>query len=92
MAAVVANVILTVFNNPFDVIRTRLQYLHFSKIEHHDYRGIFHGIYYIAKQEGLRGLTVGMIPRMLKRSTGSAIAWTTYETLQSMEDKRQNKM
>jgi hypothetical protein len=87
-SAMTANIILTVLNNPFDVIRTRLQYHHFSKIDHHDYRGIFSGIYYIAKNEGLRGLCVGMIPRMLKRSTGSAIAWTVYETLQVTDSRK----
>jgi hypothetical protein len=81
VSAITANIIITFLNNPLDVIRTRLQYLHFSKNTSHDYKGVFSGIYKIAKNEGVRGLTVGMLPRILKRASASAIAWTIYETL-----------
>jgi hypothetical protein len=84
LSAITANIILTFLNNPFDVVRTRLQYQHISNIDHHAYKSVFGGIYDIAKHEGVRGLAVGMVPRILKRSTGSAIAWTTYETLKRL--------
>jgi hypothetical protein len=80
-SAITANIILTFLNNPLDVIRTRLQYLHYSGNKEHNYKGVFAGIIHIAKTEGVRGLTVGMIPRILKRTTASSIAWATYETL-----------
>lgn len=80
-SAILANTILTFINNPIDVIRTRLQYLHFSGNKNHEYKGVFSGIVKIAHSEGIRGLTVGMLPRILKRATASAIAWSLYETL-----------
>lgn len=80
-SAILANTILTFLNNPIDVIRTRLQFLHFSENKNHDYKGVFSGVVTIAKTEGIRGLTVGMIPRILKRATASAIAWSLYELL-----------
>jgi hypothetical protein len=55
--------------------------LHFSGNTNHNYKGVFCGIYKIAKTEGIKGLTVGMVPRILKRAVASAIAWSLYETL-----------
>jgi hypothetical protein len=81
VSAVLANIILTFLNNPIDVIRTRLQYVHISGNKNHNYKGVLKGIYLIAKTEGIKGLTVGMIPRILKRAVASALAWTIYETL-----------
>jgi hypothetical protein len=93
VSAILANIILTFLNNPFDVIRTRLQYLHISGNKNHDYKGVINGILLIAKTEGIKGLTVGMIPRILKRAVASALAWTIYETLKirgMKESKSQN--
>ncbi len=87
LSAIFANLILTFLNNPIDVIRTRLQYLHFSGNKDHNYKGIFRGIITIAQTEGVKGLTVGMIPRMLKRAVASAIAWSLYETLKLRSSK-----
>lgn len=81
LSAILANTILTFFNNPIDVIRTRLQYLHYSRNKNHNYKGIIQGIILIAQTEGLKGLTLGIVPRILKRATASAIAWTIYESL-----------
>jgi hypothetical protein len=84
MSAVLANTILTVFNNPLEVLRTRIQYFHISRIGHHNYQGLVRGIVYIAKVEGLSGLLVGVIPRLMKRTLGSTVVWTTYETLKAL--------
>jgi hypothetical protein len=80
-SAMMSNVIITVLNNPLDVIRTRLQYLHFSKNENHKYKGVISGIVHIAKHEGAKGLLVGMLPRVIKRATAGSVTWTIYETL-----------
>lgn len=80
-SAMMSNVIITVLNNPLDVIRTRLQYLHFSKNENHKYKGVISGIYHIAKYEGVKGLLVGMLPRVIKRATAGSVSWTLYETM-----------
>lgn len=80
-SAMLANIILTFLNNPIDVIRTRLQYLHFSGNKNHHYSGICEALATIARTEGFKGLAVGMIPRILKRATASAISWSIYEIL-----------
>jgi len=81
VSAFSANTILTLLNNPLDVIRTRLQYLHYSHNQNHDYKGVFSGLKKLIQTEGYRGYFVGVIPRLLKRTMGSSIAWTVYETL-----------
>jgi hypothetical protein len=88
ISAMASTFILTIINNPFDVIRTRMQFQHFSKNDQHNYKSVFSDIFSIAKNEGMRGLTVGIIPRMLKRSTGSAIAWSCYESLKKENNYR----
>jgi hypothetical protein len=80
-SAMLANIIISVLNNPLDVLRTRVQYLHFSKNENHKYKGIVSGIIHIAKTEGIKGLLVGMTPRVIKRATAGSVSWTLYETL-----------
>ncbi len=87
VSAIIANTILTFFNNPLDVIRTRLQYVHFSKNKNHEYRGIVKALKDILTQEGLKGIFVGITPRLIKRTSGSAIAWTVYETLKERHHK-----
>ena len=37
------------------------------------------------RTEGINGLLAGVIPRMIKRSVGSSIAWTVYETLKERD-------
>lgn len=88
-SAILANTILTFLNNPIDVIRTRVQYIHFSGNKNHEYKGIFSSIAIIAKTEGFRGLTVGVLPRILKRATASALSWSIYEIL-SLRTKHNN--
>jgi len=80
-SAMMANIIITVINNPLDVLRTRMQYLHFSKNEKHMYKGVISGVFQIAKSEGVKGLLVGMVPRVIKRATAGTVSWTLYETL-----------
>jgi hypothetical protein len=83
--ALMANAILSILTNPIDIIRTRTQYLYFSQNEKHNYKGLFHGILQIIQHEGLRGLVLGIIPRILKRGVGSVIVWTSYETLKAVD-------
>ena len=87
VSAFSVNTFITMINNPLDVIRTRLQYLHYSKNEKHDYQGIISGLRDITRNEGLRGLFIGMIPRLIKRAVGSTIAWTVYETLKERDER-----
>jgi hypothetical protein len=82
MSSLTANIILILITNPLDVLRARVQYFHLSKNSHHEYGGIVSGILKITREEGLRGLLVGVIPRFMKKAIGSCIVWSSYETLQ----------
>jgi hypothetical protein len=76
-------ILLTVITNPLDVLRTRVQYHHISHNENHNYKGVVSGVAMIFRQEGIRGLCAGIVPRFIKKGLGSIITWTSYESLKS---------
>lgn len=86
LATLSSNIILTLLTNPIDVLRTRVQYFHISKNSQHDYKGVLSGLTKIAKEEGIRGLCAGILPRFLKKAIGSALIWTSYETLKNRSE------
>nr|XP_032514046.1 solute carrier family 25 member 35-like isoform X3 [Danaus plexippus plexippus] len=58
----------TIFTNPMDVVKTRLQLQGElrARTEHTArYRGIFHGVYVIAKTDGALALQKGLVPAMV---------------------------
>lgn len=81
LSSFIAATIVTILNNPLDVIRTRVQYLHFSNNVNHNYHGIIKGVINIFQTEGIRGLTLGIVPRLFRRSISNTIVWTVYESL-----------
>jgi hypothetical protein len=91
LASMSANLILTFLTNPIDVIRARVQYLHISQNSNHNYKGIVSGIARLGKEEGIRGLCAGIIPRFVKKAIGSTVVWTAYETLQFNSRKKREK-
>ena len=63
MVAGVASVGATVFTNPLEVIKTRLQLqgeLSKQGTYAKNYRGTLHGFYQVAKHDGFRGLQKGL--------------------------------
>jgi hypothetical protein len=89
-SSLTTNIILIFLTNPFDVLRTRLQFQHFSQNSQHKYKGIISGIYHISKEEGYRGLCVGIVPRFMKKAISSIIVWTSYETLKLQSQKKRD--
>jgi len=90
LSSLTTNIILIFLTNPFDVLRARLQFQHFSQNAHHKYKGIVSGIYHLAVEEGVRGLCVGVIPRFIKKAISSIIVWTSYETLKLKSQKQRD--
>ena len=45
------------------------------------YKDIFSTIKSILNEEGLRGFTKGVVPRMLTQAPSAAISWSTYEII-----------
>lgn len=64
--------------NPLDVAKTRLQTR--GEINVH-YKGMVNTLKQIWANEGVRGLSRGIVPRMIFHSFSAAILWTTYEYL-----------
>ena len=81
VSSVSASFIMIILTNPLDLIRTRQQYQFFSDNADHNYKSIFQGIKLIYKCEGYRGFAVGIVPRLIKKGSGSILVWTTYESL-----------
>jgi solute carrier family 25 iron transporter 28/37 len=64
------------FTNPMDVAKTRLQ----TQIETGTkYTGMLNTMLTIWKEEGRRGFTRGIQPRIVFHSVSSALCWFTYE-------------
>lgn len=78
-ASLMSTLLLCVLNNPLDVIKIRSQYHYYSQNKNHEYKGIISGVAKIAKNEGIRGLCSGMVPKMIKKGLSSTLVWTLYE-------------
>jgi len=76
LAGAGAGAIAGALTNPFDVVKTRLQ----TRGETGGaYRGMVSTLVQLWKNEGRRGYTRGMLPRVTLNSTSTAISWATYE-------------
>ncbi|ETW05924.1 hypothetical protein H310_03564 [Aphanomyces invadans] len=73
---VTAGVTATVLVHPFDVVKTRMQ----LEMNGMTVRATMAKMY---ADEGLRGFLRGVLPRVFKRTLGTAITWTMYEYLSS---------
>ena len=73
-----AGVVSAAITNPLDVARTRLQ-TQLDILSTRKYNNMHHAVKILWKEEGMRGLTSGIYPRMIFHSTSAAICWVTYE-------------
>jgi len=76
----------TIMTNPFDVVKTRIQTQ--TALEGHShslgfvhYHGTLDGLRRIAMEEGWRGFTRGLIPKMISRGPLSAMSSIVYEVI-----------
>ena len=65
-----------IVTEPLDVVRTRLMTQ--GKNPHFQYEGLAHGLQTAVRREGLYSLWKGLLPRLLTKSLGSVIWYTTY--------------
>ena len=94
ISSMITSIIVSILDNPFDLIRTRTQFHFISKNEKHKYPKVFEGIKYIYKTEGIRGLESGVHPRIIRKLFCSTALWTIYEILKNNEknkDKNEDK-
>lgn len=74
-SGIIAGFAATVITHPFDVLKTRIQ------LEPLKYRNFFQAGKHIWNTTGIHGFFRGIIPRLLRKSLSSAIAWTFYEEI-----------
>lgn len=91
ISSMLSSSIVTVCDNPLDLIRTREQYQFISKNKEHNYPKIFEGIRYIYANEGLAGLMSGVQPRIVRKLFSNTVLWTVYEILKRSNIHRQDK-
>lgn len=81
------------FNTPVDVLKTRLMAQETVKGQQLKYRGFFHAMGVIAKEEGLPALWKGVLPRLTRMAPGQAITWTVVMRVTSIfENMEQEKL
>eukprot|EP00850_Spirogloea_muscicola_P024027 SM000426S15714 [mRNA] locus=s426:29865:33512:+ [translate_table: standard] len=62
---------------PFEVVKIRLQQQRGLAVDQLKYRGPFHAVGTIVREEGLRGLWSGAAPTVLRNGTNQAVMFTT---------------
>lgn len=65
----------TILTQPFDMIRARIQ------LQPERYQNLVQASRRIVGEEGISGLLKGAVPRIARKSLGSAITWAVYEEL-----------
>ena len=88
LSSMITSIIVSILDNPFDLIRTRTQFHFISKNDEHRYPKVFEGIRYIYKNEGLKGLESGVHPRIIRKLFCSTALWTIYEILKNNENNK----
>lgn len=77
VAGGVAGAAAAAVTTPLDVVKTRLQTQ--GEVGARRYGGMCDALLAVAREEGARGLTRGMVPRVLFHAPAAAVCWTTYE-------------
>ncbi|XP_022905996.2 mitochondrial glycine transporter A-like isoform X1 [Onthophagus taurus] len=70
-----AGILSSIVTQPADVLKTKMQ------LYPHKFSGIWSVIVYVNTKYGVRGYFKGVVPRMLRRTLVTAMAWTVYERL-----------
>lgn len=78
-----AGVLAACVTTPLDVAKTRLQTQADTELAG-TYRNMRHALATIWRQEGMLGLSRGILPRMAFHSTSAAICWGTYEYMKRL--------
>ncbi|KNC81149.1 hypothetical protein SARC_06516 [Sphaeroforma arctica JP610] len=75
LSGFIAGICATVVSHPPDIIRARLQASDKPHIT------TYSVVTQLLKEEGARGLLIGVWPRMIRRSLTAALSWTLFEQL-----------
>jgi len=78
-----AGILSAALTNPLDVARTRLQ-TQSDVTKEIKYKNMHQALLVLWQEEGFRGFSAGILPRMIFHSTSAAICWATYEYVKKM--------
>lgn len=72
---IVAGILSSVVTQPADVIKTKMQ------LYPNDFKSVKSCFYFVYYKYGVLGYFKGVVPRMLRRTLMTAMAWTVYEQI-----------
>ena len=78
LAGIFAGFTATIITQPFDVIKTKIQ---FEKVNEGKYTNMLLAAKNIYKEDGIGGFQRGLLPRLAKRFFSFPIVWTLYEQI-----------
>lgn len=81
LCASVSSCIAGILTNPLDVAKVRMQVVRAGGATEFPYSNVFHGVYLMAKHEGLWSLTRGTLTRVSLFVPQTAIFLGTYKTI-----------
>ncbi|XP_003702984.1 mitochondrial glycine transporter isoform X1 [Megachile rotundata] len=70
---ILAGIFASIVTQPADVIKTKMQ------LYPSEFKGVFYSVFRIYEKYGVLGYFKGIVPRMLRRTLVTAMAWTVYE-------------
>lgn len=77
-ASLLAASLATVVTQPLDLVKTKVQ------VDKLKYPNMFRAFLRIADEDGMAGFYRGTLPRLLRKTLGTAVTWTVYEQLQRL--------
>lgn len=78
---ILAGLMASMVTQPADVIKTKMQ------LYPNEFNGIYHATLFIYRKYGVLGYFKGVVPRMLRRTLMTAMAWTVYEQVIKIFDQ-----
>ncbi|XP_077277136.1 mitochondrial glycine transporter isoform X1 [Temnothorax americanus] len=70
---ILAGILASIVTQPPDVVKTKMQ------LYPNEFNGIYHATFFVYKKYGALGYFKGIVPRMLRRTLMTTMAWTVYE-------------
>lgn len=84
IAGTLGGILATTVNTPFDVVKTRIQSFIPGPGVVSEYRWALPGVVKIAREEGVRGLYRGYVPKVLRLGPGGGILLVVFDVVSSI--------
>ncbi|KAK0162214.1 hypothetical protein PV327_008567 [Microctonus hyperodae] len=72
---ILAGIFSSIITHPADVVKTKMQ------LYPNEFKNVYSGFIFVYKKYGCRGYFKGIVPRMLRRTLMTTMAWTVYEQI-----------